>query len=60
MQHEVGLVLDVPVDDLPFFKIHGLSHGGGKIDVILVDAALTFDQLDFCRIPHGLLLSFRA
>lgn len=53
MSDDVGFVLDDPLNDFPLLKLHRLGHGRGKIDVILVWALLTGDELNFGWISHG-------
>jgi hypothetical protein len=49
---DVGFVLDDPFDDFPLLELHGLSYGGGEVDVILIGGLLAMDKLDFRGIPH--------
>lgn len=50
-EDEVALVGDDPFDDLSLVELHGLSDGGGEVDVPLL-AALSLYQLDFGRKAH--------
>jgi hypothetical protein len=43
-----ALVLDRPLDGFTASEIHGLSDGGGKVDVPLF-AGLALNELDFGR-----------
>lgn len=52
MQHQIGLVLDMPVDFLTLFKIHGFSQGRWKIDVPLVGSLTALNELNFGRVSH--------
>jgi hypothetical protein len=52
-----ALILDGPLDGFAADKVHGLSEGGGEVDVPLL-AGLAFDELHFGRETHkGRLLS---
>lgn len=50
-EDQVAFVGDDPLDALAFGELHGLSHGGRKVDVILF-AALAANELDFGWISH--------
>lgn len=52
VRNDIGLVLDDPLDDFPFFELYGLSHSCRKIDVVLISGFLSFDQLNFSWISH--------
>jgi hypothetical protein len=51
MQEEIGFVLDDPFDGFPPFKLHGLSHGGREVDVVLL-RLFSLDELYFGRESH--------
>jgi hypothetical protein len=51
----VGLVVDEPLDGFAFGEVHGLSEGGGEVDVELL-AGFAVDELNFGRERHGRLL----
>jgi hypothetical protein len=53
MGNDVGLVLDDPLDDFTFLKLHRFGDGGGEVDVILVRALLAADELDFGWLSLG-------
>jgi hypothetical protein len=48
---EKGLVFDDPLDDFAGRELHGLSEGGGEVDVPLL-AGLAVDELDFSGKGH--------
>ena len=45
VEDEVGFILDDPLDDFPLGELHGLSDGGGEVDVPLF-AVLATNELD--------------
>ena len=47
--------MDEPLDGLAFGEIHGLSEGGGEVDVELL-AGFAVDELNFGRERQGRLL----
>lgn len=49
---DVGFIFNDPFDGLSLLKLHGLGHGGGEVDVILVSAFLAGDELHFSGISH--------
>jgi hypothetical protein len=51
----VGLVVDEPLDGFAFGEVHGLSEGGGEVDVELL-AGFAVDELNFGREGQGGLL----
>ena len=53
MGDDVGLVLDDPLDNFTFLKLHRFGDGGGEIDVILVRALFAADELDFGWVSRG-------
>lgn len=48
---EQAFVLDAPFNGLTAGEVHGLSEGGGEVDIPLL-AGLTFDELDLGRETH--------
>jgi hypothetical protein len=51
-QRQQGFVFDNPFDGFAAGELHGLSDGGGEVDVPLF-AGLTFDELHFGGEAHG-------
>jgi hypothetical protein len=51
----VGLVVDEPLDGFAFGEVHGLSKGGGEVDVELL-AGFAVDELNFGGERQGRLL----
>jgi hypothetical protein len=47
-----AFVLDKPLDCLAAGEVHGLSEGGGEVDIPLF-TGLTFDELDLGRETHN-------
>jgi hypothetical protein len=46
-------ILDGPLDGFTAGEVHGLSEGGGEVDVPLL-AGLALDELNFGGESHGL------
>ena len=53
MGDDVGLVLDNPFDGFAFLELHGFSHSGWEVDVVLVGSLFAGDELDFGWVSHG-------
>ncbi|MCC5840658.1 MAG: hypothetical protein JJT96_11085 [Opitutales bacterium] len=49
---DVGFVFDDPLDDFALLELHGLGHGGGEVDVILIGSLFAGDELNFGRVSH--------
>jgi hypothetical protein len=54
-EDQVGLIDDGPVHLLALGEVHGLSDGGGEVDVPLL-AVLALDDLDLGGASHGPIL----
>ena len=52
MSNDVGLILNDPLDNLSFLDLHGLSHSGWEVDVVLIGCLLPLDELDLCWVSH--------
>ena len=56
-QRQKSLVFDKPFDSFAASELHGLSEGGGEVDVPLF-AGFAFDELNFGEKAHGRKSSF--
>ena len=51
-EDEVAFVSDNPLDGFAFLKLHGLGHGGGKVNIPLL-TGFALNELNFGRKSHG-------
>jgi hypothetical protein len=50
-EHEMGVIVDGPLDDFAFGEVHGLSESRWDIDIPLL-TVLALDELDFGGVAH--------